>query len=169
LYPRQAFSFIDGKNSPETGATTTFCRARVSGSNSLYEASDPSRKPDLQRASRPIGDAGRAVKRIEGVDRVENKIHVLPVSPFDDQIRVAAFRAIYGTPELNRYAHQPVPPIHIIVENGRITLEGVVANESDRSFARFVQLRPYSFGGEGVFLPSQNLLFGLEPVVYFRA
>ena len=66
---------------------------------------------------------------------MENKIHVLPVSPFDDQIRVAAFRAIYGTPELNRYAHQAVPPIHIIVENGRITLEGVVANESDRNLA----------------------------------
>ena len=80
-------------------------------------------------------DAERVIKRIEGVEQVVNKIHVLPVSPFDDQIRVAAFRAIYGTPELNRYAHQAVPPIHIIVENGRITLEGVVANESDRNLA----------------------------------
>jgi hyperosmotically inducible protein len=80
-------------------------------------------------------DAERVIKRIEGVEQVVNKIHVLPVSPFDDQIRMAAFRAIYGTPELNRYAHQAVPPIHIIVENGRITLKGVVANESDRNLA----------------------------------
>jgi len=60
---------------------------------------------------------------------------VLPVSPFDDQIRTAAYRAIYGTLALNRYGHQAIPPIHIIVENGRITLEGVVANESDRNLA----------------------------------
>ena len=80
-------------------------------------------------------DAERVVKRIEGVERVVNKIHVLPVSSFDDQIRIAAYRAIYGTPALNRYGHQAIPPIHIIVENGRITLEGVVANESDRNLA----------------------------------
>jgi hyperosmotically inducible protein len=79
--------------------------------------------------------AERVVRRIEGVERVVNKIHVLPVSPFDEQIRMAAFRAIYGTPALNRYVHQAIPPIHIIVENGRITLEGVVANESDRNLA----------------------------------
>jgi len=80
-------------------------------------------------------DAERVVRRIEGVERVVNKIHVLPLSPFDDQIRIAAYRTIYGTPALNRYGHQAIPPIHIIVENGRITLEGVVANESDRNLA----------------------------------
>ena len=80
-------------------------------------------------------DAERVARRIEGVERVVNKIHVLPVSPFDDQIRIAAYRAIYGTPALNLYAHQAIPPIHIIVENGRITLEGVVANENDRNLA----------------------------------
>jgi hyperosmotically inducible protein len=80
-------------------------------------------------------DAERVVKRIEGVERVQNEIRVLPLSAVDDQIRVAAFRAIYGTPSLNRYALQAIPPIHILVENGRITLEGVVANETDRNLA----------------------------------
>ena len=80
-------------------------------------------------------DAERVVKRIEGVERVQNEIRVLPLSAADDQIRVAAFRAIYGTPSLNRYALQAIPPIHIIVENGRVTLEGVVANETDRNLA----------------------------------
>src|SRR5216684_7458772 len=80
-------------------------------------------------------DAERVVKRIEGVERVDNQIRVLPLSPFDDGIRIATFRAIYGTPALNRYAHQAIPPIHIIVDNGNITLEGVVANEGDRNLA----------------------------------
>ena len=80
-------------------------------------------------------DAERVVKGIEGVERVHNNIRVLPVSAVDDQIRIAAFRAIYGTPSLDRYALQAIPPIHIVVENGRITLEGVVANETDRNLA----------------------------------
>jgi hyperosmotically inducible protein len=80
-------------------------------------------------------DAERVVKRIEGVERVDNEIRVLPLSTFDDRIRIATFRAIYGTPALNRYAYQAIPPIHIIVENGNITLEGVVANEGDRNLA----------------------------------
>jgi len=61
-------------------------------------------------------DAERVVKRIEGVEKVINKIEVLPLSPHDDEIRIAAYRAIYGDPALNRYAHQAVPPIHIIVQ-----------------------------------------------------
>ena len=80
-------------------------------------------------------DAERVVKKIEGVENVKNEIHVLPLSPIDDRIRLAAFRAIYGTPALNRYAHQAMPPIHIIVEDGNITLEGVVANEMDLNLA----------------------------------
>jgi hyperosmotically inducible protein len=69
------------------------------------------------------------------VERVENNIEVLPVSPNDDNIRLAAYRAIYGHTALNRYALQAVPPIHIIVNNGNVTLEGVVANESDKNIA----------------------------------
>lgn len=80
-------------------------------------------------------DAERAVKHIGGIDRVENRIQVLPLSPSDDRIRMAAYRAIYGAATLNRYAHQAVPPIHIIVENGSIALEGIVASEADRNLA----------------------------------
>jgi hyperosmotically inducible protein len=69
-------------------------------------------------------DAESVVKSIEGVEHVKNDIRVLPVSAVDDQIRIAAFRAIYGAPSLSRYSQQAMPPIHIIVENGRITLKG---------------------------------------------
>jgi len=80
-------------------------------------------------------DAGNAVKGIEGVTRVDNKIEVLPLSPADDRIRLAAYRAIFSEPALNRYAIQAIPPIHIIVENGKITLVGVVASEGDKNIA----------------------------------
>lgn len=80
-------------------------------------------------------DAERAVKSIEGVEAVDNQIEVLPVSPMDDQIRRAEFRAIYGQSALQRYAQGAVPPIHIIVNNGHVTLEGVVATEADKNIA----------------------------------
>ena len=80
-------------------------------------------------------DAGNVVKGIEGVDRVVNDIQVLPLSPNDDRIRLQVYRAIYGEPTLNRYALNAVPPIHIIVDNGNVTLVGVVANESDKNMA----------------------------------
>jgi hyperosmotically inducible protein len=75
------------------------------------------------------------VKSIEGVERVDNQIKVLPTSPMDDRVRIATYRAIYGQPPLDRYALQAVPPIHIIVENGRVTLEGVVATQADKDTA----------------------------------
>lgn len=81
-------------------------------------------------------DAEKAVKHIEGVGMVSNQIELLPVSPMDDQIRFAVFRAIYGDPSLStRYGYRSIPPIHIIVKNGHVTLEGVVANEMDRNIA----------------------------------
>ena len=70
-------------------------------------------------------DAENAVKRIEGVTQVINEIKVLPPSPMDEQIRRAVYRAIYGDPALStRYGFRAVPSIHIIVENGHVTLEG---------------------------------------------
>jgi hyperosmotically inducible protein len=79
-------------------------------------------------------DAENVVKRIEGVTQVVNEIKVLPPSPMDDQIRRATYRAIYGDPALStRYGYRAVPSIHIIVENGHVTLEGVVANEMDKN------------------------------------
>jgi hyperosmotically inducible periplasmic protein len=80
-------------------------------------------------------DAERAVKGIEGVSQVVNNIEVLPVSTMDDQIRLAVYRAIYGSSSLERYALQAVPPIHIIVKNGNVTLEGVVATKGDAEAA----------------------------------
>ena len=80
-------------------------------------------------------DAERAVKRIEGVTKVINNIEVLPPSPMDDRIRLAAYRAIYGHPALNMYQLRAIPPIHIIVKNGHVTLEGVVARQMDKQIA----------------------------------
>jgi hyperosmotically inducible protein len=80
-------------------------------------------------------DAERAVKGIEGVTRVIDQIHVLALSPMDEQIRRAEFRAIYSSPGFEKYAYQAVPPIHIIVENGHVTLEGVVGNQMDKTLA----------------------------------
>lgn len=80
-------------------------------------------------------DAGAAVKSIEGVASVVNNIEVLPLSPMDDQLRRAVYRAIYGDAGLSRYSIQAVPSIHIIVKNGNVTLEGVVDNETDKNLA----------------------------------
>lgn len=97
-------------------------------------------------------DAEAVVKRVEGVEKVRNEIRVLPASPNDDRIRLAAFRAIYSHASLNRYALRAVPPIHILVENGNLTLEGVVANDMDKQVA-YSQAR----GVPGVFSVTNNL------------
>lgn len=91
----------------------------------------------IGQVARPTlkSDAANAVKHIEGVERVDNQIEVLPTSPMDDQIRIATYRAIYGNPTLNPYALRAVPPIHIIVKNGHVTLEGVVARQMDKQIA----------------------------------
>jgi len=80
-------------------------------------------------------DSERRVKKIPGVDTVVNEIEVLPVSPFDDETRLAVARAIYRTPSLERYGFQVNPSIHIIVKGGHVTLEGVVDNEADKTVA----------------------------------
>ena len=89
------------------------------------------------KVTRPVlkEDAGRLVSRIEGVEHVDNQIEVLPLSPFDSQIRRATARAIYGYPMLNRYGWGTQPSIRIIVENGHVTLEGVVNNQTDKNVA----------------------------------
>jgi hyperosmotically inducible protein len=91
----------------------------------------------IGQVARPTlkSDAENVVKRIEGVTRVVNNIEVLPTSPMDDRIRLATYRAIYGDPALSLYQVRAVPPIHIIVKNGHITLEGSVAREMDKTVA----------------------------------
>ena len=91
----------------------------------------------IGQVTRPTlkSDAERAVKGIEGVERVNNQIEVLPLSPNDDRTRLAVYRAIYGQAGLDRYGLQAVPPIHIIVSNGNVTLEGVVDSQADKDMA----------------------------------
>jgi hyperosmotically inducible protein len=81
-------------------------------------------------------DVGRRVEGLEGVRSVRNEIEVLPVSIQDDILRKKIARAIYGNPAFWRLAALPNPPIHIIVEHGRVTLTGVVPSEVDRALAR---------------------------------
>jgi hyperosmotically inducible periplasmic protein len=80
-------------------------------------------------------DAENVVRRIEGVEQVDNRIDVLPPAPMDDESRIQVFRAIYGFPALEKYNLGVQKPIRIIVKNGRLTLEGVVDNEVDKNMA----------------------------------
>lgn len=91
----------------------------------------------LGQVTRPTlkSDAEHVVRKLEGVAHINNQIEVLPPSPFDDRIRVATYRAIYGYGPLQRYQLGANPPIHIVVRNGNVTLEGVVASEMDRNLA----------------------------------
>jgi hyperosmotically inducible periplasmic protein len=110
--------------------------------------------------SQPINksDAESAVKSIEGVGNVTNNIQVLPLSPMDDQIRLAEFRAIYSFPSLQKYAQFAVQSIHIIVDNGHVTLEGMVDSEADKDAAG---LRANSVAN--VFSVTNNLKVGGRP------
>jgi hyperosmotically inducible protein len=105
--------------------------------NLAYRVSPDGTVTLLGQVARPSlkSDAENAVKGIEGVERVDNQIQVLPTSPMDDQIRLATYRAIYGNSALNLYAIRAVPPIHIIVDHGHVTLEGVVARQMDKQIA----------------------------------
>lgn len=97
-------------------------------------------------------DAGNVVKRIEGVEKVDNQIEVLPPSTMDDRLRLRLFHAIYGYAPLEKYALGVQKPIRIIVKNGRVTLEGVVDNDGDKNL---VALRANSVSG--VFSVTNNL------------
>jgi hyperosmotically inducible periplasmic protein len=79
--------------------------------------------------------AEKRIKKIEGVERVVNKIEVLPLSSFDDSIRARAYRTIFRSGSLYRYAMGANPSIHIIVNRGHLTLEGVVSNKMDSQLA----------------------------------
>jgi len=97
-------------------------------------------------------DVENSVKRIEGVTKVDNHIEVLPPSSLDDQVRRAEYRAIYSRPELQRYSMRAIPPIHIIVAGGHVTLEGVVASQSDKNLAGIA-----ANGVPGIFSVDNNL------------
>jgi hyperosmotically inducible periplasmic protein len=80
-------------------------------------------------------EAGNVVKRIEGVEHVNNQIQVLPLSPMDDGLRLRLFRTIYGYPALEKYALGVNKSIRIIVNQGHVTLLGVVDNQVDKNIA----------------------------------
>lgn len=104
--------------------------------------------------SRPVvrTTIGKATARVAGVDRVINSIEVQPVSFYDNRIRRAMVHQIYGNPTLARLTAQRIPPIHIIVNNGHVTLEGIVLNEGLKRLA-FLK----ASGVNGVFSVTNNL------------
>lgn len=91
-------------------------------------------------------DIAKRVAKVEGVTQVQNRIEVLPVSQFDSDLRLRIARALYAHPSLAQYGLGPNPSIHVIVEHGRVTLDGVVNNDSDRSIARMVARQFMTFG-----------------------
>jgi hyperosmotically inducible protein len=103
---------------------------------------------------RPVtkSDAEHRVAKIEGIDRVINNIKVLPPSPMDDSIRIRAYRTIFRRGSLYRYAMGANPSIHIVVDSGHITLEGVVSNQMDSQLAYMA-----ANGLPGVFSVTNNL------------
>lgn len=98
-------------------------------------------------------DAEKAVKKIEGVDKVVNNIEVLPLSSMDDQTRRAVYRAVYSQPGLDMYSLRAVPTIHIIVNHGKVTLTGAVGNPGDKTRAGIA-----ANGVPGVFSVTNDLL-----------
>lgn len=97
-------------------------------------------------------DAEKVVKGIEGVEKVDNQIEVLPPSPMDDQLRLRLYRAIYGYPSLERYAMPVNKPIRIIVNGGHVKLEGVVDSDGDKNTAGI-----RANGVPGIFSVDNNL------------
>lgn len=80
----------------------------------------------------------KRVAKVEGVSRIDNRIEVLPVSQFDDELRYVIARAIYGNPSFWQYGAMSNPPIHIVVDRGHVTLTGVVNNNVERMLARSI-------------------------------
>jgi osmotically-inducible protein OsmY len=83
-------------------------------------------------------DIAKRVAKLPDVQQVNNKIDVLPVSQFDDELRLRIARAIYRNPAFSTYGSMVNPPIHVIVDRGHVTLEGVVLSEVDRMVARSI-------------------------------
>ena len=106
------------------------------------------------QVTRPTLKSGaeNVVVRVKGVQSVENTIEVLPLSSWDNRIRLATYWAIYRNLGFTKYAMQPIPPIHIIVKNGNVTLVGVVSSENDKNIANI-----NAHGVSGVFSVTNEL------------
>jgi hyperosmotically inducible periplasmic protein len=131
-----------GEGSPSSVAAASLLRDKVTLMGHVV-------RPTLKT------EAENAVKQIEGVSAVDDQVQVLPVSPMDDQLRRAVYRALYRDPVLSRYGMSALPSIHIIVNNGDVTLEGVVDSESDKNLAN-----PRASSVPSVFSVTNNLALG---------
>lgn len=83
-------------------------------------------------------DIEKRVAKVPGVSRINDRIEVLPASQFDDRLRLGIARAIYTNPAFQMYGSMVNPPIHVIVERGHVTLDGVVQSEVDKMLARSI-------------------------------
>lgn len=108
----------------------------------------------MGQVTRPVlkSSIANVVKQIEGVERVDNQIEVLPLSTNDDRLRIALYRSIYGFTALQRYVMPVIQSIRIIVKNGHLTLEGIVDREADKNLAGI-----RANGVSGVFSVTNNL------------
>lgn len=124
MYPRYSI-FDDVSFQVENGSV------RLSG-----EVTQPFKKSDIDKI----------VRNVAGTNQVEDDLRVLPLSPMDEALRLRVARLIYGDSTMTKYAIQPMKPIHIIVENGHVTLNGVVDNEFDKQIAGTRASSAMSFG-----------------------
>ncbi|MCU1337391.1 MAG: transport-associated protein [Bryobacterales bacterium] len=138
-----AFAYASGRSAEQSGSMEQKVRHELNMLpyygvfDNLSFRVDGGKVTLFGQVARPVLklDAENAVKHIEGVKQVDDQIEVLPLSSFDNDIRLRAYRAIYGFGPLNRYAMGTHPSIHILVKNGNVTLAGVVANSMDRNLA----------------------------------
>lgn len=109
-------------------------------------------------------DIERRVRRVEGVTSVVNRIDVLPVSQFDDELRFRIARAIYGNSSFWNYAAMANPPIHIVVNRGRVTLTGVVQSNVERMLARSLATGFGSFEVKNALKTDEEMRVELERI-----
>ena len=109
-------------------------------------------------------DIARRVSRVAGVNVVQNKIQVLPVSIFDDELRYRIARAIYGNPAFWHYSNMAQPPIHIVVKNGHVTLAGVVNSNVERALARSLAIGFGAFDVQNALKTDDEMKNDLEKI-----
>ena len=111
-----------------------------------------------------VDDLTRRVSRVDGVRKIDNQVKVLPVSRFDDELRLRIARAIYGNPSFWHYASMANPPIHIVVEHGRVKLEGTVNNNVERMLAQSLAIGFNAFSVENRLKTDAEVQAALEQI-----